>query len=163
MAKKKDAKKETEKKHSSKKGASKKEVTESIEIDFVRPSVRLALAKLSVVEKPMGRSVVRGKKQKPEIKEIVKEIEKEVVKEVEVIKEVEKEIEIKQVMPYICLQYLGGESDINEIVEKAKAIWQENNHSGEKFVSIDLYVKPEDNAAYYVINGMDTGKVELGL
>ncbi len=61
MAKKKDAKKETEKKHSSKKGASKKEVTESIEIDFVRPSVRLALAKLSVVEKPMGRSVVRGK------------------------------------------------------------------------------------------------------
>lgn len=159
MAKKKDAKKEATKKDTAKKGSSKKEVT-SVSVDFVKPAARLAAAKLPAVEKPIGRSAVRAKKPK-----VMKEVEKEVVKEVEVIKEVEvvKEVEKKIIIPYICLQYLGGESDVNEIVEKAKSVWQENNHSGEEFVSIDLYVKPEDNAAYYVINGTDTGKVDLGL
>lgn len=168
MAKKKDAKKETTKKDAAKKGGSKKETVEVSNTSCsIKPAARKAAAKLPAVIKPMGRNAVRGRKQKSEveIKEVVKEVEKEVVKEVEVIKEVEvvKEVEKKVVVPYICLQYLGGESDINEIVEKAKAVWQENNHSGEEFVSIDLYVKPEDNAAYYVINGTDTGKVELGL
>lgn len=27
--------------------------------------------------------------------------------------------------------------------------------------SLDIYVKPEDNQAYYVINGTDTGSIEI--
>ncbi len=121
-------------------------------VTVVKPSAKKAAAKLTPVTKPVGRSAVRKPaKSGVQVKEV------EVIKEVEVVKEVEKPA------PYICLQYLGGESDVNEIVEEAKRVWQENNHSGIEFKSIDLYVKPEDNAAYYVINGTDTGKVRLGL
>lgn len=122
---------------------------------FIRPSAARAAAKLPSVQKPMGRGTAR--KSTPVIREIVKEVE--VIKEIEVVKEVEK----KSLIPYVCIQHMGSESDLSEVFEKSKQIWQENNHSGAKLESMDLYVKPEDNAAYYVINGTDTGKVDLGM
>lgn len=34
-------------------------------------------------------------------------------------------------------------------------------HRASSIKTLDLYVKPEDGAAYYVINGKETGKIEL--
>jgi len=123
----------------------------------VKPAARKAAAKLPSIQKPMGRRAVRKSAPTLQFQEAVKEVE--VVKEIEVIKEVEK----KTLSPYVCIQHMGSESDLSEIIEKAKTVWQENNHSGVELKSMDLYVKPEDNAAYYVINGTDTGKVDLGM
>ena len=47
----------------------------------------------------------------------------------------------------LILQYLGKELPQEAMVEAVKAL--------------DLYVKPEDSAVYYVINGESTGKIEL--
>ena len=47
-------------------------------------------------------------------------------------------------------------------MEKAKAAWASLSEKAESAItSMDLYVKPEDGRAYYVINGKDFGDVAL--
>ena len=56
----------------------------------------------------------------------------------------------------VYVQYAGIEKSVEEIVEAAKAA------ATVAVKDVTVYVKPEDNAAYYVINGgEETGKVEL--
>ena len=56
----------------------------------------------------------------------------------------------------VYLQYLGKELNSADIVETAKKA------SGvETITSITVYLKPEENKAYYVVNGDVTGSVEL--
>lgn len=62
--------------------------------------------------------------------------------------------------PEIVVQYQGGETDVAALVEAAKADF----HSTKKrtrVTSLKLYIKPEENAAYYVINENYNGKIEF--
>ena len=71
----------------------------------------------------------------------------------------EKEKEEKLVAQ-IFLQYQGDEVDMSILTEAAKADF----HSQKKRTSITdlkLYVKPEECAAYYVINEKFEGKIPL--
>ena len=54
------------------------------------------------------------------------------------------------------LQYMGKELSQEDMVAAVKAQW-----NGEEIKTLELYVKPEDQAIYYVVNGEDTGKVDL--
>ncbi len=54
----------------------------------------------------------------------------------------------------LYVQYQGKQISQEEAVEAVKAAW-----TGEPIKSLELYVKPEDGAIYYVINGSETGKV----
>lgn len=59
----------------------------------------------------------------------------------------------------IVLQYSGREYNTEEIVAKVKAA--ATAETGKKtFKSLDIYVKPEENVAYYVVNGRP-GSVQL--
>ena len=59
----------------------------------------------------------------------------------------------------IVLQYLGKEFDEAELTERAIA--QFNSVEGGVAVkTITMYLKPEDDAAYYVINDQYTGRVD---
>ena len=57
------------------------------------------------------------------------------------------------------IQFDGCEFDVAEIIEKAKADYKANNKAAVK--SVDVYIKPEEKAAYYVVNGKVEGKVDL--
>ena len=62
--------------------------------------------------------------------------------------------------PEIILQYQGGETDVAALVEAAKADF----HSVKKrtlVTALKLYIKPEEGAAYYVINEDHNGKITL--
>ena len=59
----------------------------------------------------------------------------------------------------VVLQFAGKDVDVAAVVEAAKADYKANNKAAVK--TINVYVKPEDNAAYYVVNGDVEGKVEL--
>ena len=60
----------------------------------------------------------------------------------------------------IVLQYLGKEFDEAELTERAIA--QFNSVEGGVAVkTITMYLKPEDDAAYYVINDQYTGRVDF--
>jgi len=62
------------------------------------------------------------------------------------------------VTPIIYVQYGEREFNCDELVERAKADYREKNKGG--VLSCKLYVKPEENAVYYVISGKE-GKIEL--
>lgn len=56
----------------------------------------------------------------------------------------------------LTLQYLGRELTQEAMVDAVKAQW-----AGADIKTLELYVKPEDSAVYYVVNGESTGKIEL--
>ena len=60
----------------------------------------------------------------------------------------------------IVLQYLGKEFDEADLTERAVAQF----HSVEGTVAVDtitMYLKPEEDSAYYVINDQYTGRVDF--
>ncbi len=60
----------------------------------------------------------------------------------------------------IILQFAGKEISTADVLNKAKAAFAAANE-GVEIKSIELYVKPEDHAAYYVVNGSENGKIDL--
>ena len=61
----------------------------------------------------------------------------------------------------VYIQFAGKEVKTGELVEQVKAQWTAEGHRVSSITSLEVYVKPEDNAAYYVINGKENGKVDL--
>ena len=59
------------------------------------------------------------------------------------------------------IQFAGAEYKESEIMEKVEAAYTAQGHRFSSVKSIELYIKPEDGAAYYVINDKVTGKVSL--
>ena len=60
----------------------------------------------------------------------------------------------------VFVQYGEKEVKIAAVVDAAKAAFKEAN--GRKAIkTVQVYVKPEENAAYYVINSEFTGKIDL--
>lgn len=62
----------------------------------------------------------------------------------------------------IYLQYLGKEINKDDVMKSVKDIWtkQLKKKVGD-LKSVDLYLKPEENAVYYVINGDVTGSLDI--
>jgi len=54
------------------------------------------------------------------------------------------------------VEYRGVQVSLDDIVAAIKADWK-----GEAIKTLEVYVKPEDAAAYYVVNGAESGKVSL--
>ncbi len=54
------------------------------------------------------------------------------------------------------VEYQGVQASLDDIVAAVKTDWK-----GEAIKTLEVYVKPEDAAAYYVVNGAGTGKVSL--
>lgn len=60
----------------------------------------------------------------------------------------------------MVIQFAGNELSASEISDKVKANYQESGNEAE-ISDIKIYVKPEDNKAYYVVNGEISGDVDL--
>ena len=67
----------------------------------------------------------------------------------------------KEVKANVVLQFAGQEANMDAVVENAKNAFVAEGHKASEIKDIQIYVKPEDNAAYYVINQDITGKVNL--
>ncbi len=62
----------------------------------------------------------------------------------------------------ICMQFAGREILDKDLLDKVKEIWtKELGNKVKDLVDLKIYVKPEECAAYYVINGDVTGSFEL--
>lgn len=56
------------------------------------------------------------------------------------------------------LQFAGKAYTTDELVKIAKDVWKYDlNQKDSDFKTVELYVKPEENVVYYVINGDVTG------
>ena len=61
----------------------------------------------------------------------------------------------------LFVQYDGKQVEEKEIVASVKAAWTEAGNKVGDIKTMEVYVKPEENAIYYVVNGDVTGKVEF--
>lgn len=61
----------------------------------------------------------------------------------------------------IYVQFGANESALAGVVDKIKAEYVEQGHRASSIKSLKVYLKPEDGAAYYVINDKLAGRVDL--
>lgn len=61
----------------------------------------------------------------------------------------------------LFLQYMGREIDSQEMVDKVKEAWTSAGNLVKDIKTMELYVKPEENKIYYVINKDVSGSVDL--
>ena len=62
----------------------------------------------------------------------------------------------------VSLQYLGKDIKTADLMEQVKNIWTgELGKDAADLKAINLYLKPEDNAAYYVINESFSGRIDF--
>lgn len=59
------------------------------------------------------------------------------------------------------MEFQGKQLDEKELVASAKKIWVENGNKAADLKSLKLYIKPEENTAYYVFNDEVTGSFVL--
>ena len=65
-----------------------------------------------------------------------------------------KDIKVKAIV-----EYYGKQVEEKEIIASVKKAWTKSGRKVGEIKSIDLYIKPEEGAVYYVINSVDTGAV----
>lgn len=83
----------------------------------------------------------------------------EVVEEVKVEKAPAKRTAAKKTE--MILQFAGNEVLVADVEKKVKAQYTSEGNKVSSIKSLTVYVKPEENSAYYVINGDITGRVDL--
>lgn len=59
----------------------------------------------------------------------------------------------------VVLQFEFGQYNSDEIIDKCMKVYQAENNT--TIDTIDVYVKPADKKAYYVVNGESAGSVDL--
>ncbi len=67
----------------------------------------------------------------------------------------------KEITTTVRIQYLGKDVAVKDKVKEIKAIWQKAGNRVRDIKDIELYVKPEDNKIYFVVNGDFDGSVDM--
>lgn len=130
---------------------------------------RVSKRSKAVIDKNVKAAEAKAPVNAAEVKEAV-EVKTEEVKEAveKTVKDVKKaaaktrkEATKKEIKTEIVLQY--GEKEVNtkDMVAAVKKEWTKAKHKVSDIKSMELYIKPEDYAVYYVINGETTGKIWL--
>jgi hypothetical protein len=61
----------------------------------------------------------------------------------------------------IFVQYNNHEARTSDIMDRCKSDYLSKGHQENDIKEIQIYIKPVDNAVYYVVNNTDTGKLEF--
>ena len=85
---------------------------------------------------------------------------KELTVQSEIIPNQEK-IEDKDAAPEVVLQYRGYEVDMEVVTDRVKAHYYSKGYKKGSIDNLQIYMKPEEFTAYYVINDGVVGKVNL--
>lgn len=73
----------------------------------------------------------------------------------------EKAVAKKEVSASVTVQFGGREVSMDTVVENVKKAFEAEGNKVSAIKELQVYVKPEEYAAYYVINQKFTGKVNL--
>ena len=73
----------------------------------------------------------------------------------------EEEIIMAKINQQMILQFNGREFDLGAVETNVKKSWKDSGRKLSEIVDLDIYVKPEEAAVYYVVNKETDGKVEL--
>lgn len=144
--------------------------TETVKEDFMNPpEVKEATQeepKDTVKEKVTSEKVPAKKDAKTPAKKTtarksIKKVSEKPVKSVEK-KPATRRTTKKESAAEIYIQYLGKELSTKNVLENIKNLWTGEMGRKEKdFKDVKVYIKPEENKAYFVINGNETGYICL--
>ncbi len=67
----------------------------------------------------------------------------------------------KEAEATVYVQYQDAEIEPKKVLEQVKTDWVNAGHRASSIKKVDLYIKPEEGKAYWVINGKETGSVDL--
>ena len=83
---------------------------------------------------------------------------KETVKKETTVKKTASKKEIKV---NAIVEHYGRQISEQDIIANVKRAWTNSGKNEKDIKSIELYIKPEENAVYYVVNETETGAVAL--
>lgn len=147
-------------------------VTKKTEIKETVKNVTKAPAKTEVKApvKAEVKTEIKTETTAPKAEEVKAEV-KEEAKKVPAKKEPAKKAPAKKATPVkaakaeiktaLYVQFAGNEVTEADIIDKVKAAYVAEGHKESAIKEINLYVKPEEYAVYYVINDKAIGKVNL--
>ncbi len=61
----------------------------------------------------------------------------------------------------VTVEYAGKQYEEKAILTKIKDAWLETGKKVKDIRDLNIYIKPEESAAYYVINNKESGKIAL--
>ena len=120
---------------------------------------------VAAAKEKAAEAVVAAEEIKAAAEKTAKEVKKAAVKKADEVKTAAKKRTVKKAAEPKCtvtIEFAGRQVAAKEVVAKAKAAF-EAAHEGVEVKTLELYIKPEENVAYYVVNGegADDFKVEL--
>lgn len=151
-------------------------VTKKTEIKETGKNVTKAPAKTEVKApvKAEVKTEIKTETTVPKAEEVKAEVKAEVKEEAKKApakKETAKKAPAKKATPAkaakaeiktaLYVQFAGNEATEADIIDKVKAAYVAEGHKESAIKEINLYVKPEEYAVYYVINDKAIGKVDL--
>ena len=148
-------------------------VTKKTEIKETGKNVTKAPAKTEVKApvKAEVKTEIKTETTVPKAEEVKAEVKAEVKEEAKKTpakKEPAKKAPAKKATPAkaeiktaLYVQFAGNEVTEADIIDKVKAAYVAEGHKESAIKEINLYVKPEEYAVYYVINDKAIGKVNL--
>ena len=130
----------------------------------VAPAVEKVVEKAApAVEKVVEKAAPAAKKVEeaaaPAVKAVKKETAKAAAKAKTAVKKTAAKATAKKApAATVSVQFSGKSYTTEELVAIAKDVWKYDlKQKASDFKNVELYVKPEENQAYYVINGEHTG------
>ena len=67
----------------------------------------------------------------------------------------------EKVQPKVILEFYEHNADLNAVVDRVKSIYVADGHRESSIKSMQVYIKSEENSAYYVINDKINGRIDL--
>lgn len=99
----------------------------------------------------------------PEVKKVVEEKLVSEVKEAaeKATEKVKKATAKKEIKTTLFVEYYGKQVQEKDMIASVKKAWTKSGKKVADIKTMALYVKPEENSVYYVINGDSAGRVEF--
>lgn len=142
-----------------------KKVVKDVATEAEKTVAKVAAEAPKVAKKATSQAAKTAKKTAAKVEEKTKVVAAEAAKTAaEAAKTVAKKAPAKKsaVKETVYLQYMGKEIDKDALTKQVKEIWTKQlKNKVADLKSITLYLKPEENMAYYVINNDVTGSIEL--
>ena len=151
-----------------KKTTAKVDETKAVKADDVKATVKEGAAAVKAAVKEVAAETKAAVKEvAQETKAVVKEVAEETKTAVKGVrgrkpgKTAAKKAVKEELKPEVFIQYQGNEAIVAEVIEKAKNTYVAEGHRVSSIKSLQVYLKPEEFAAYYVINQKVAGRVDL--
>lgn len=143
-----------------KRTAAKVNATKAVEVKPVAKVEETKAVAAPVVEEKKEEVKPVAEEPKKVVEEAKAEEKKPVAKKAPAKKAPAKKV-VDEMKPEVYIQYQDKEGVVEEAIEKAKAAYVEDGHRVSSIKSLKVYLKPEEYAAYYVINEKFAGRVDL--